>query len=274
MMINFNNIHFSIRLGHWEFRPGLVPTVAVLLLLPCLLFLGFWQLQRAVAKQQLLDQFALRSQQAPQPLQEHEPLYTPVQITGHYDYAHIILLDNRIVNHQVGYDVLLPFIPDNSLQHAVLVNLGWISTLTSPPVGEAGAKHRVRGVQTTTLPRSYPSPAMLRTVTSPTGGEVTIIGLAHRPEHNLVLAHPQTALQWPLLVEDIQLTQLSRFLNRPLYPFILLLSGNAGFTHHWDRITAITPARHRGYAVQWFALALTLTGLYVKLNMHRRTHEK
>ena len=110
--IILKNIHLSLRLGHWEFSPGLIPTLAVILLLPLLLSLGFWQMHRAVAKQQLLNQFAQRSQQAPQPLADYEPVYTPVQVTGYYDSAHPILLDNRIVNHQAGYDVLVPFIPD------------------------------------------------------------------------------------------------------------------------------------------------------------------
>ena len=53
-----------------------------------------------------------------------------------------------------------------------------------------------------------------------------MVGLAQTPQHNLVLAHPKTELRWPLLIEDIRLDELSRILNRPLYPFILLLSGN------------------------------------------------
>src|ERR1700730_13641815 len=107
------NIRLSLRFGHWEFIPNLVPTLAVILLLPLLISLGFWQMHRAVAKQQLLNQFAMRSQQAPQPLADYEPIYTPVQVAGNYDNAHPILLDNRIVNHLSGYDVLIPFIPSD-----------------------------------------------------------------------------------------------------------------------------------------------------------------
>lgn len=218
--------------------------MAVFLLLPLLLSLGFWQLHRGTAKQRLLDQFALRSQQLPQPLANDEPIYTPVQATGSYDNAHLILLDNRIVNHQVGYDVLVPFIPLHS-QKAVLVNMGWISR------------------------------QMMKNGSFQQGLEsnpISIVGLAEPPSHNLVLAEPKTDLHWPLLIENIRTEELSRVLDRPLYSFILLLN-DKGFTHHWGIGVSVTPERHLGYAVQWFALALTLIFLYVRLNIHRNRHE-
>lgn len=235
-------MHFSLRLGSWQFSPSLVPSLAVLLLLPLLISLGFWQWHRAVTKQQRLDQFAARSQQMPQPLSGDEPIYTPVKVTGHYDTSHPILLDNRIINHQIGYDVFLPFIPADS-QQAVLINLGWIP--------QAAAQ---------SLAAHLPSPET-----------VSIVGMAQPPEHNLVLAHPKTELRWPLLVEDIQTDHLSQVLNRRLYPFVLLLSGSGGFLHHWQMVTSVTPARHRGYAVQWWALALTLIVIYFKLNIRRHS---
>jgi surfeit locus 1 family protein len=251
---NLRNIRLSLPLGRWNFNPGLLPTLAVLLLLPALIALGIWQCHRASAKQQLLDQFSTRSQQTPQALANYEPVFTPVQVSGTYDYQHIILLDNRIVNHQPGYDVLVPFIPrmaaaehlsgSGSLPPAVLVNLGWI------------AKMGFSQTVLTALEQAPPS-------------QQTIIGLAQIPEHNLVLAHPQVKLSWPYLSEDLRLEELSRLLNRPLYPFILLLTGNEGFTHHWQVTAGITPARHIGYAVQWFGLALTLLVIYFSLNIHR-----
>lgn len=239
---NLKNIRFSFRLGHWAFSPGWASTLAVLLLLPLLLSLGCWQWHRAAAKQQLLDQFASRSQQPPQPLAGDEPIYTPVQVTGHYDNAHPILLDNRIVNHQVGYDVLIPFVPADG-KPAVLVNKGWI-------------------------PRSGYSE--FSSSLNPARDDERIIGLVQIPGHNLVLAHPKAELRWPLIIEDIRTNELSQVLNRPLYPFILLLSGDSGFAHHWEIVASVGPDRHRGYAVQWFGLALTLLILYFKLNIHRK----
>lgn len=259
---NFKSMSFSLRLGGWEFTPGLIPTLAVILLLPLLCSLGVWQLHRAVAKQQLLDQFAQRSQQKPQPLANDELIYTPVQVSGRFDIAHPLLLDNRIVNNAAGYDVLVPFIPtaegDSTLQVAnqriVLVNLGWIPR--SACYAQAAESQQLTCPVVDSVLRTQQQPA-------------TITGLAQPPEHNLVLAHPAVPLNWPLVVEDVQLDALSKTLNRPLYPYILLFTGNGGLQPHWQLVTSVTPARHRGYAVQWFALALTLLFLYGKLNLRR-----
>ncbi|TXI27412.1 MAG: SURF1 family protein, partial [Aquipseudomonas alcaligenes] len=50
------------------FRPGWWPSIAVALLLPLLLGLGFWQLSRAEEKRTLLADFAARdSCQNPRP---------------------------------------------------------------------------------------------------------------------------------------------------------------------------------------------------------------
>jgi surfeit locus 1 family protein len=228
-----------------------MPTLATAVLLPFLLCLGGWQWHRAAVKQQRLDQFAQRAQQAPQPLTGHEPVYTPVQVTGYYDVSHLILLDNRIVNHQVGYDVLAPFIPADG-ESAVLVNQGWIP--------RASCHSRVG------LPLSC---AALQI----SAGATVITGLTQAVEPSFLLAKPhlESEPRWPLLVEDVRLDALSHILNRPLYPFILLLSGHEGFVHHWEVIASVSPQRHRAYAVQWFGLALTLIVLYIKLNVHRRT---
>ncbi len=240
--INLKNIHLSLRLGQWEFKPGLIPTLAMLVLLPLLLSLGVWQMHRATAKQQLLNQFAQRSRQAPQPLADYEPVYTPVQVTGSYESEHPILLDNRIVNHRPGYDVLVPFIPSGE-SRAVLINLGWV-------------------------PRNNPAFGNIFRSRIGASGVERVVGLVQTPQHNLVLAHPKTELHWPLLIEDIRLDSLSRILNRPLYPFILLLSDKGDdFTLHWEIAASVSPARHRAYAAQWFLLALTLLILYFKLNM-------
>lgn len=216
-------------------------------------------MHRAVAKQQLLDQFALRSQQQPRPLANNELVYTPVQVTGYYDKAHPILLDNRILNHQVGYDVLIPFIPADG-KPAILINMGWIPKSIDQRAPETGP----------VIPRGAVRDDK---IAGPNDSLTSVIGLVQFPEHNLVLAHPKTELRWPLLVEDIRIPELSQALNRPLYPFTLLLSGTGGFTHHWAIVTSVTPARHRGYAVQWFALALTLIIIYFKLNIRRSADE-
>ena len=48
-----------------RFRPGFAPTLVVLAVLPLLVFLGFWQLDRGEQKRELLNHYAERQVAAP-----------------------------------------------------------------------------------------------------------------------------------------------------------------------------------------------------------------
>ena len=61
-----------------DFRPGLAPTLVVLVLLPLMVGLGFWQLARGHEKQLLVDSYAER--------RVAEPL-SSVQLDGMADPA-------------------------------------------------------------------------------------------------------------------------------------------------------------------------------------------
>ncbi|MDP0941430.1 SURF1 family cytochrome oxidase biogenesis protein, partial [Klebsiella quasipneumoniae] len=50
----------SIASATKRFRPGLAPTLVVLVLLPLMVGLGFWQLSRGHEKQLLVDSYAQR----------------------------------------------------------------------------------------------------------------------------------------------------------------------------------------------------------------------
>ena len=100
-------------LGVWVFRPGRAATFATLLLLPLLLALGFWQLDRARQKTEWQATFAARSGLPPVPLTEVNVAdaahrYRRVVASGRYDGAHQVLLDNQVRAGQPGYHVLTP----------------------------------------------------------------------------------------------------------------------------------------------------------------------
>ena len=52
-------------LSGYRFRPGWVTTVATALLLPALIGLGFWQLDRAEQKTEIGDRYAARGRMEP-----------------------------------------------------------------------------------------------------------------------------------------------------------------------------------------------------------------
>ncbi|HLF66727.1 MAG TPA: SURF1 family cytochrome oxidase biogenesis protein, partial [Gammaproteobacteria bacterium] len=73
-------------------------------------------------------------------------------------------------------------------------------------------------------------------------------------------------------IQHIDISLLSQQFQQPFYPYILLLDAKspAGFVRDWQ-IKTLPPSKHLGYAVQWFALALTLIILYVGVNLQPRT---
>lgn len=247
---------FRLHCFGWAFTPNLIPTLGFILLLPLLLKLGFWQLHRAEYKQQLQQQFNSRSIEKPRSLSQLNPAnleaseYYPIKISGHYDNQHQFLLDNRVHKHRVGYDVISPFIPDKD-KKALLINRGWI-----PSTG-----NRQQLPTLTNIP-----------------GHQTIQGIIKLPPKKTFTLSDRTEKKiWPRLIQTINLKKIGNDYPKPLYPFIVLLSPNNpyGYTREWKPIV-MSPKKHIGYAVQWFALALTLVIIYLVLNIQRqgKCHEQ
>jgi surfeit locus 1 family protein len=120
-----------IRLGPIVFRISLLPAIAFIGLLPILVALGFWQLDRAEAKTALLELQEQRMEaetleltgqngSAPEDLR-----YRHAEATGQYDGAHQFLIDNQVLNGRAGYFVLTPLKIRGSAT-ALLVNRGWV----------------------------------------------------------------------------------------------------------------------------------------------------
>ena len=82
-----------MRISTFNFTPGLWPSIATLLLLPFLIGLGIWQLERASWKQGLIDDQAERAQQAPVLLElllerDESLQYRQVAVRGQYGLEH------------------------------------------------------------------------------------------------------------------------------------------------------------------------------------------
>jgi surfeit locus 1 family protein len=234
----------------YAFKPKWSMVIITLIFLAILLYLGFWQLQRAQEKRDLQAIYNGRMHSIPLQLSQlNKPLevlrYYPVQLTGYYDNAHTILLDNKVNNHRIGYEVLTPFILPNS-QNAILVNRGWISAGTNRAI----------------LP-TIPAITSERTID---GIIYVALGKAFTLSDKL-----ETPGSWPLRVQTVQLPELAKLLNKPLFPFTVLLAPNVsgGFVREWQPVV-MPPYKHTGYAVQWFSLAALLIILFVFLNIQRR----
>jgi surfeit locus 1 family protein len=225
-----------------KFAP--LPTIAYACLLPLLISLGFWQWHRADEKQQLLNLYA-QNQAAPAVLLNADTAinvdnsrYRKVTLNGHYEPQQQFLLDNQISEHKVGYLVFTPFKLANS-NKAVLINRGWLVAPAQrsqlPDVSFTSTTTTIEG----TL-NAFPRVGMASTAMSvPTDSN-------------------------PSVVQVIDSTVLAKKLGYELLPFQIELAANQNhsFKREQRSITTIPPERHIGYAVQWFALAATLTFLF------------
>ncbi|WP_435606927.1 SURF1 family protein [Pseudomonas knackmussii] len=226
------------------FRPGLAPTLVVLALLPLLVALGCWQLSRAAEKRVMLAAFEARREAAPIPaarLQgQSDPAYVRVRLQGRFDAQHSLLLDNRTRDGAAGVELLQPFY-DKPSGLWLLVNRGWLPW---------------------TNRRTAPA------FDTPTGDQLLDAWTYVAPPGGLQLADRQSQA-WPRLITRVDPASVWQAVGRNGLPLELRLEpGDAAFDTNWP-VVAVSPERHTGYAVQWFAMATALLALYLYLGIRR-----
>src|SRR5207248_591034 len=99
------------------FRPRLLPTIAMLLAVAIFVVAGNWQRARMDAKESLRAQYDMQTVLPPRTLPDlterddwTAQRFLPVVVSGEYDAAHQILIDNRIHAGRAGYDVVTPLV--------------------------------------------------------------------------------------------------------------------------------------------------------------------
>ena len=244
---------FTIRLGSYTFSPKLIPTVVTLLLLYLLYSLGQWQLSRAQFKDSLKQQIESRRDLTPVdiellPAENQDKEFIPVQLTGRFDTSKNFLLDNKVLEMKVGYEVITPF--QTQAGDWLLVNRGWIPQ----------TKYR------SDLPE-------IKTAE----GEVQLTGFVRTPYKDVfMLAEQQYDLrQWPVIIQQIQLEDLSKVLDTKIKPYVVMLDKKsaAGFDRNWPAFK-LDSEKHIGYAVQWFALFAALLGIFFIVNTKRKQDDE
>lgn len=232
-----------------RFRPPWWATVLVLLLSAGMISLGSWQLHRGQAKQALRATYeaALR---APEQSPEHlSPARADgvqrLKLHGHYEAGQQLLLDNQGHEGRPGYHLWTPL--RTAQGELVMVDRGWIprearSQAEQAPVPDAPLS--VQGYW-----RNLPVPGM-----------------------RLAADNCQAQADWPRLVQYPTLADLQcLYPQQALADGLLLLdaAADAGFVRDWQTAPELDPAKHWGYAFQWFAFTLTLWVLYLRLNWRR-----
>lgn len=221
--------------------------VATLLILPVLVSLGFWQLRRADEKQALLDAAEARRDQAPVDIAQLStfPNYLPVYARGEFDRQRYWLLDNRIRQGQFGYEIIALFELDDGRK--LLVERGWIA---------ADASRQ-------TLPElDWPE------------GSVRIQGELYRSTEQPFSLGEETPQGWPRRQQWLQEERLHEEFGS-LLPTTLMLSELSPAALRTNRVLVnVSPQKHQGYAVQWFAMAAVLGVIFIIRNSNILSRRK
>ncbi len=230
------------RLRRWA--PGWPMSVTVILLIPVLIGLGLWQLERAAEKRELEDGYYDRLgmlAQAP-PEDFSDAAFLRITLTGQYDPQRQFLLDNRVHQGQTGYWVITSFVTADGRRW--LVNRGWVRA----------------PAQRSELPE----------IAAP-GGLQTINGMLW-PATGLgvLLAEDPWPQSWPLRIQRLNVERMADRLDGAVPYEVRLETDQPGaLTMPRLRVT-FSPAKSQGYAVQWFLLAATLLGCYGFFGLRRR----
>lgn len=234
----------------FHFRP--IPFVVTLALVALGISLAQWQTRRADQKLQIEAQLMARSALPELPL--GASIVVPDQVEfrrvtaqGEFLPQWSVYLDNRPQNGRPGFYVVMPFrIAGTST--SVLVQRGWI------PLNRADRNQLM----------PFPTPA----------GEVTITGVARRHASRVMQFAGAVPVTPGSIVQNLQIDELARAAHLNLQPILIEQTTRAndapdGLIRDWPKPSSGVD-QHRGYAFQWYALALMAFVFFVVTGVRRQ----
>jgi len=239
-----------------QFRFNWKVTLFSVVFLVLFINLGFWQLRRADEKVQLLARAAARAHQPPVtlaavPASAKAADGLPVELHGQYDPGQVFLLDNRVVNSRVGFDVLVPFHVTEADKYA-LVNRGFVPMGRTrqdvpeiPPIAP-GTDKAVGSIHVAAIDGTQP-------------GDVDPVKLASGVR----------------IVEVASPAFAAATMGKAFYPHVIRLAETDpnGLPRYWP-VTVMMPSRHRAYAVQWFLMALAVVIAWSAFSLRREATDE
>ena len=217
-------------------------SLATLVFFPLLVYLGFWQLERAEEKRQIQSRW--QQQQSLPPLQvtffDHAMLeeneFRKVSVVGKFQTEKFWLLEGQVQNGELGYRVIMPFVLESD--QIIAVDRGWIQ----------GSPHR-----------DY-----VPTVETPEG-TITVLGSLTVPSDSKLVREAEVSVKaWPHKILEMDIEVMANQIEARLVLRILRLEpeSQAAFVTNWRPFNS-SVEKHIGYALQWFLLAMTLIILFV-----------
>ncbi|MEQ8281901.1 MAG: SURF1 family protein [Parvibaculum sp.] len=228
------------------FRPMLWPTLLTAAMLPVLLGLGFWQVERLEWKRNLMATMAERMAADPVALPAPEAWpsldaaaleYTRVSLTGRFMHEHELHYFTQAETGAPGYAVIVPLLLDGEADAVVLVDRGFVPVAMKDPAMRAAAQPE---------------------------GRVSLTGILRTPQRRGSFDGADDPQNNVWMVRDparmgahLGLTQVA--------PFIVEaeIGPSAGPWPKAGRTRVDLPNNHLDYALTWFGLALVLTAIYL-----------
>lgn len=230
-----------------RFRFRTIPFIATVVLVALGILLGNWQTRRAAEKTALLA-IVKQRMDGPPVLLEGAPLdagaveYRHIIVKGEFVPDWLVYLDNRPYSNSSGFSVLMPFkiarSDGSDSGKYVLVERGWLP----------------RGATHDALPQ----------VATPTGLH-RIDGIAVRRPARLMQLGTPAPLKPGAVLQNLELPDFARASGLDLEPFMIeqlgpdvgghYTGGGMAPLRNWT-IPGIDASRHRGYAFQWYGLAV------------------
>ena len=231
-----------------KFRFRWIPFVAAAIAAALGVSLGQWQTRRALEKEAIETRLQARESGAPvtlggtrQPVDDIE--FRRVQVRGEFAGNWTVYLDNRPHKGAAGFYVLTPMKIAGSDLH-VLVARGWV---------KRDVKDRVK------LP-PIPTPE----------GVVGIEGIARRNSGNVLQLGKAEPLRGGAIVQNVDVSEFEQASGLKMQAFVIEQTSDLddGLLRDWPRPSAGSD-KHRGYAFQWYALALTALIFFVVTGFRR-----
>ncbi|MCW5598627.1 SURF1 family protein [Nitrosomonas sp.] len=235
----------------YQFRPRWWAVILTLVFVAIFVRLGMWQLSRANEKIDRHEKIAQYAQEPivtlpSSPIKLDDFLHRLVEVRGRFIKEHAIYLDNKIYQGRVGYEILAPLKMRNSELH-VLVNRGWVASggdrLNLPEIIFPDEEVDITGIVASPMVR-----AMQLTDEVASGNLWVSLDFELYKEKTGLLLHPVLLLQQDNRIED-------------------------GLIRQWAQSDS-GASKNIGYAFQWFFFALTLSIIFLILNVKRNSSEK
>jgi len=206
--------------------------------------LGFWQIDRANQKDSIVELYKDRQLSPVKSLQTFKNRdikklhFINCKIKGRY-LNKIFLIDNKIKNNQLGFNVVTPFQLEKGGE-IIIVDRGWL------PI--KGARSEIINNFNYLNNQKIDKNAQ------------EINGYIYPKDESYTIGEISTNKEWPRLLQAIDFQEI----NNEISERDLLLSGvifrlgknnEFGFNREWE-IVYMDSNKHLGYAFQWFSLAL------------------